>query len=172
MVLSGKDIKVMLEEDIDGLFPNGTGYASHLVQMSGIQVEYLISNYPGPKIQKIKTICPKLYTECERDTVEWCDLVEDTMYNVALPSFLADNYDRKIFNVQKRKRKHDVGTMTDYDCLKNHMIKLGTIDTKIEGRIVIKFDDSEVTTEKYNSSGRGTSSILLLFAILFLIKIF
>ena len=135
-------------------------------------MECLISNYPGLKIQKVKTICPISYTECERDAVEWCDLVEDTLYNVALPSFLADNLDRKIFNVQKRKRKHDVGTMTDYDCLKDHMIKLGTIDTKIEGRIVIKFDDLEVTTEKYNLSTRETSSILLMFAFVLFIKAF
>ena len=115
-------------------------------------MESLISNYLGPKIQKVKTICPRAYTEHESSAVEWFDLVEDTLYNVALSSFLADNIDRKIFNVQKWKQKHDVGTMTDYICLKNHMIKLGTIDTKIEGRIVIKYDDSEVTTEKYNSS--------------------
>lgn len=52
-------------------------------------------------------------------------------------SFLADNYDRKNFNIRRYKKKHDVGTMSDYDCLKNHVMKLGTISTQIEGRIVV-----------------------------------
>ena len=56
--------------------------------------------------------------------------------------------------------------MSDYDCLKNHIEALGTVDTEVEGRIVVskcimlyplhshldlsiwlEFDDSEVTTE-------------------------
>jgi len=144
--LSGQDIREMLEKAIDGVYPNGTGYPGGLVQMSGIQVEYLISNYPGPKVQKIRTLCPNKYTTCEEDE-DWCDLNDETVYKVALPSFLADNYDRKNFNIRRYKKKHDVGTMSDYDCLKNHVMKLGTISTQIEGRIVVKFDDSEVTTE-------------------------
>lgn len=123
--------------------------------MSGIQVEYLISNYPGPKVQKIRTLCPNKYTTCEEDE-DWCDLKDETVYKVALPryvllqkivflfhtylyfdSFLADNYDRKNFNIRRYKKKHDVGTMSDYDCLKNHVMKLGTISTQIEGRIVV-----------------------------------
>ena len=185
MDLSGKDIRDMLEKAIDGVYPNGTGYPGGLVQMSGIQVEYLISNYPGPKVQKIQTLCPNKYTTCEEDE-DWCDLKDETIYKVALPryvytiityrkscffntylyfdSFLADNYDRKNFNIRRYKKKHDVGTMSDYDCLKNHIMKLGTISTQIEGRIVVskcilsflayddftyflEFDDSEITTE-------------------------
>ena len=30
-----------------------------------------------------------------------------------------------------------MGTLSDYDCLKNHIMNLGTISTEIEGRIVV-----------------------------------
>ena len=80
--LSGQDIREMLEKAIDGVYPNGTGYPGGMVQMSGIKVEFLISNYPGPKIQKIQTLCQ--YTNCEKDE-DWCDLKDETIYKVALP---------------------------------------------------------------------------------------
>lgn len=82
MDLSGQDIREMLEKAIDGVYPNGTGYPGGMVQMSGIKVEFLISNYPGPKIQKIQTLCQ--YTNCEKDE-DWCDLKDETIYKVALP---------------------------------------------------------------------------------------
>lgn len=87
MDLSGQDIREMLEKAIDGVYPNGTGYPGGLVQMSGIQVEYLISNYPGPKVQKIRTLCPNKYTTCEEDE-DWCDLNDETVYKVALPRYV------------------------------------------------------------------------------------
>ena len=87
MDLSGQDIREMLEKAIDGVYPNGTGYPGGLVQMSGIKVEYLISNYPGPKVQKIRTLCPNRYTTCEEDE-DWCDLKDETVYKVALPRYV------------------------------------------------------------------------------------
>ena len=84
--LSGKNIKDMLEKAIEGLYPNGTGYAGGLVQMSGIKVEYLISNYPGPKLQRVQTLCTNKYTGCEEE--DWCEMKDDTIYKVALPRYV------------------------------------------------------------------------------------
>ena len=61
------------------------------------------------------------------------------LVTLILFSFLANNYDRKNFNIRRYKKKHDVGTLSDYDCLKNHIMDLGTISTEIEGSVFYVF---------------------------------
>jgi len=98
------------------------------------------------------------------------------LVTLILFSFLANNYDRKNFNIRRYKKKHDVGTLSDYDCLKNHIMNLGTISTEIEGRIVVNFDDSDVTTEKTSSTTSDNSACpqnsirLLVVMLVFLLQ--
>ena len=117
------------------------------------------------------------------------------LVTLILFSFLANNYDRKNFNIRRYKKKHDVGTLSDYDCLKNHIMNLGTISTEIEGRIVVSkcilciflrihstyiffldFDDSDVTTEKTSSTTSDNSACpqnsisLLVVMLVFLLQ--
>lgn len=74
---------------------------------------------------------------------------DEAVYEVAMPSFLADNQDRIAFQFQKRS--HQVG-IPDYECAETHFIANNPINIGIEGRIIIDYEENLETTTKRNSA--------------------
>ena len=66
---------------------------------------------------------------------QWCDVEDEILYNVAMPSFLATNMDRKAFRFEK---VHQVG-IPDYECLEKYIIEHNPINTQIDGRLIIEY---------------------------------
>merc|ERR1711971_1319773 len=113
VTMKGKDVKYMLEASVSDLCSDGTCYGSNFLQLSGLRVTYLVTDTnSGNRIQTLKTLCPQQnhIHSCENEDIlgdeKWCEVEDETQYNVAMPSFLAAHADRKGMQFEKI---HQVG---------------------------------------------------------------
>ena len=134
--MTGNEIRNMLEEAISGLCPNKTCYAEGFLQVSGIKMTALVTDdNSGNRIQTLQTLCSI------DDDENYCDLESEKVYNLALPSFLASNVHRRKTNLSKVVRDRQIG-IADHVCLKNYIEERQTVSPKIEGRMVINYQDT------------------------------
>ena len=94
-------------------------------------------------IQSLETLCPHLNhlhfpeNEALSEDEKWCDIENDTQYNVAMPSFLSSHTERKGFQFEKFVQ---VG-IPDYECLEKYLIENNPIEYQIDGRLVIHYEN-------------------------------
>ena len=138
--MTGKEIRDMLEEAVSDLCPDKSCYAEGFLQVSGIKMTVLVTDdNAGNRIQKIQTLCSTNNDE------DYCDLEPKKVYNVALCSFLASNVHRRKTNLSKVVRDRQIG-IADHVCLKTYIEEMKTVSPKIEGRILIDYQDTPTTT--------------------------
>ena len=134
--MTGEEIRIMLEEGVSDLCPNQTCYAEGFLHMSGIKMTVLVTDdNAGNRIQKVETLC-----SIDNDE-DYCNLEPNKVYNVSLCSFLAGNVHRRKTNLSKFVRDRQIG-IPDHVCLKTYIEERGVVSPKIEGRIVIDYQES------------------------------
>ena len=127
IVLSGKDIKAVLEYNVASLCPNQTCEPREFYQVSGLKVSFHIKGHnKGNRIANIKV---KQMDQTFRD------LDDETLYPVAITSFLALPGKSPIYEL---KKEHQVGQV-DYDVLVKYLKESSPITTKLEGRIAVHY---------------------------------
>ena len=153
--MTGNEIRNMLEEAISGLCPNKTCYAEGFLQVSGIKMTALVTDdNSGNRIQTLQTLCSI------DDDENYCDLESEKVYNLALPSFLASNVHRRKTNLSKVVRDRQIG-IADHVCLKNYIEERQTVSPKIEGRMVINYQDTTIkSTERQTDCSTCYADIL------------
>ena len=157
--MTGNEIRNMLEEAISGLCPNKTCYAEGFLQVSGIKMTALVTDdNSGNRIQTLQTLCSI------DDDENYCDLESEKVYNLALPSFLASNVHRRKTNLSKFVRDRQIG-IPDHVCLKNYIEEKEIVNPKIEGRIVIDYQDTSTTsTTTPSTTTTSTSSFAIKYS--------
>ena len=150
--MTGKEIRDMLEEAVSDLCPDKSCYAEGFLQVSGIKMTVLVTDdNAGNRIQKIQTLCSTNNDE------DYCDLEPKKVYNVALCSFLASNVHRRKTNLSKVVRDRQIG-IADHVCLKNYIEEKEIVNPKIEGRIVIDYQDTSTTSTTTSSTTTTSTS--------------
>ena len=124
MELKGSEIKAALEKSVS-LFPVENGGFLHI---SGAKVTFDSSRPAGNRVTSINFVA--------KNGVETA-LVSDKTYVVATNAFTAkggDGYDM-LKKAYDEGRATDLG-LSDWENLREHILKLGKIDVKIEGRVI------------------------------------
>ena len=150
--MTGEEIRIMLEEAVSDLCPNQTCYAEGFLHLSGIKMTVLVTDdNAGNRIQKVETLCSI------DDDENYCNLEPNKVYNVSLCSFLAGNVHRRKTNLSKFVRDRQIG-IPDHVCLKNYIEEKEIVNPKIEGRIVIDYQDTSTTSTTTSSTTTTSTS--------------
>ena len=135
--MKGIEIRDTLEDAVSSLCPNQSCSAGGFLQVSGIKMTVLVTeNNSGQRIQSLKSLCSPDNED------EYCDIEDDKVYNVALCSFLATQVHREKTNLSKFIKDRQIG-IPDYQCLKQYIVERKTISPKVEGRIVIDYEETD-----------------------------
>uniref|UniRef100_G3SLC6 5'-nucleotidase n=2 Tax=Elephantidae TaxID=9780 RepID=G3SLC6_LOXAF len=121
--LKGSTLKKAFEHSVHR-YGQSTG---EFLQVGGIHVVYDLSRKPGNRVVSIDVLC----TKCRVPTYE--PLKMDEVYNVILPSFLANGGD-SFQMIKDELLKHDAGDQ-DIDVVSEYILKMKVIYSAVEGRI-------------------------------------
>jgi len=124
-------IRGLLEEYTGLLCANGSCEPPTFLQLSGLRVEYDIwADATLPRVTSLLAKCPS-------DLFLWCELEAETLYPVALPSFLAKGGSRTLnFPAWIESRE---GGEKDFQALVDFVVAHSPITTEQEGRITIRY---------------------------------
>ncbi|WP_274310435.1 bifunctional metallophosphatase/5'-nucleotidase [Solibacillus daqui] len=142
MDVTGVELKAAFEHSFS-LYPKENGGFLHV---AGAKVEFDSSKPAGQRVVSVK------YKDASGNYVE---LQDAETYTVATNAFTAQGGDG--FNMFKKAyddgRVTDLG-LSDWENLKDHLIKVKNLPTKIEGRIVdvVSSKIVEVTPEEFNGT--------------------
>ncbi|KAG7270078.1 hypothetical protein CRUP_012079 [Coryphaenoides rupestris] len=101
--------------------------SGQFLQVSGIRVEYDLSQVPGQRVRSLRMLC----TECRVPRYE--EVEAESLYKVVLPSYLVTGGDG-FSMIRDEKLKHDSGDM-DISVLENYITERRKVHPAVEGRI-------------------------------------
>ena len=124
-------IRGILEEYASLLCANASCEPPTFLQLSGLRVEYDIwADSTLPRVTSLLKHCPA-------DPSLWCELDPETLYPVALPSFLANGGSRTL-NFPAWIESREVGE-NDFQALVDFVVEHSPIANEQEGRITIRY---------------------------------
>ncbi|XP_028578749.2 5'-nucleotidase [Podarcis muralis] len=121
--IKGSTLKEAFEHSV---YRHGEG-TGELLQVSGIQVVYDLSESPGSRVVSLKVLC----TECRVPVYEPLQL--EKTYKVLLPSFLAGGGDG-YHMLKGSSNNHSSGDL-DVDVVSNYITRMGRVFPALEGRV-------------------------------------
>jgi len=131
VTMYGRSIRGLLEEYAGLLCANGSCEPPTFLQLSGLMVEYDIwADTTLPRVTSLLSKCPS-------DPFLWCELEPETLYPVALPSFLAKGGSRTL-NFPAWIESREEGE-NDFQALVDFVEAHSPITTEQEGRITIRY---------------------------------
>jgi len=131
VTMYGRSIRGILEEYAGQLCANASCGPPTFLQFSGLKVEYDIwADTTLPRVTSLLSRCPS-------DPSLWCELEPDTLYPVALPSFLANGGSRTMNFPDWIEGREEGGN--DFQALVDFVVAHSPITTGQEGRITIRY---------------------------------
>lgn len=121
--LSGAEIKAVLEHSVS----NAPGESGGFLHVAGMKYTFDSSREVGDRVVSMQV----------QDGEDFVDIVATENYIVTTNAFTAkggDGFDM-LKEAYDNGRVHDLG-LSDWENLRDHMVELGTVNPKVEGRII------------------------------------
>jgi len=155
----GDDLRLILEEAYSQLTEDHS--VPTFYQMAGLRVKVKVTPHNAMKrIVDMKVKC----NATSGGSYEWCDFVDWKFYTVVLPSFVAGGGDAIHTGFDQVMRNYTVGTTTDTDALKLYIKKHSPINTQVDGRITIDFEETS-SSNQLTASSATYCIVLMTFVI-------
>ncbi|XP_072855161.2 5'-nucleotidase [Pogona vitticeps] len=148
--IKGSALKEAFEHSV---YRHGQG-TGELLQVSGIQVVYDLSQKSGSRVTSLKVLC----TDCRVPV--YVPLNMEKTYKVLLPSFLAGGGDG-YHMLKGSSNNHSSGNL-DIDVVSSYISRMGRVFPAVEGRV--KFS-AGTALQEYLSLISGLSVLLLYFIL-------